>query len=319
MQPLIRKHPLYDKAQERFDDILDAANEVLAVAGAGLPEKYYQVALQRELQLRGHEARREVSATVMYRGVNVAGELRADIVVDGCFVVELKAFDGSLNSKHLLQILTYMRNLDCPLGLLYNFGATENIRWKSVLIPNSNGGLKKERVRVASKEESSYMPATPKFRAMAECPHPLYRKAAGIYADVLKAAHSVGEVLGGGRLEEMYYRSLMLELEARGHHTSQIVPVTLKYKDVTVEMCLKFCIIVDNCFVLLPRVAHGYVTNSMGAMCLTYMRHLDLPIGLIYNFGNDSSPRWCPKILKGANIGVEKDPQSPFYGYNAEN
>ena len=314
MQPLMKKHPLYDKAQERFDDILDAANEVLAVAGAGLPEKYYQIALQRELQLRGHEARREVSATVMYRGVNVAGELRADIVVDGCFIVELKAFDGSLNSKHLLQTLTYMRNLDCPLGLLYNFGATENTRWKSVLLPNANGGLKKERVRTASNEKS-----TRRLETMTEGPHPLYRKSVGIYADVLTAAHSVSAILADGRLEEMYYRSLAVELEARGHHTVQIIPVTLEYKKVKVETCLKSCIIVDNCFVLLPRVAHGFVTESMKAMCLTYMRHLNLPVGLIYNFGYNSIPRWCPRILKGANIGIEDDPQSPFYGYNAKN
>lgn len=56
----------------------------------------------------------------MYKGVCVGEELKADIVVNDSVIIELKSVEN-LQPVHYKQLLTYLRLLDCPIGLLINF------------------------------------------------------------------------------------------------------------------------------------------------------------------------------------------------------
>jgi GxxExxY protein len=76
--------------------------------------------LCRELDIRGIPFERRVPIPVEYKGVKLDCGYRADIVVDGRILVEIKAID-SLLSVHDTQLLTYLRLGGWKIGLLINF------------------------------------------------------------------------------------------------------------------------------------------------------------------------------------------------------
>ena len=100
--------------------ILAGAIEVHRVVGPGLMESVYLPCLERELherQLRFVSQRR---VPLVYKGMRFDVAYRVDLVVEDMVVVELKATAGLID-VHKAQLLTYMKLLDCPAGLLINF------------------------------------------------------------------------------------------------------------------------------------------------------------------------------------------------------
>jgi GxxExxY protein len=100
--------------------VLGSAIEVHKVLGPGLLENSYRTCLLRQLELDGLRAAAEVPIRVSYKGVQVPTAYRADIVIEDCVLVELKAVDRLL-PVHEAQILTYLRHTGLHLGLLLNF------------------------------------------------------------------------------------------------------------------------------------------------------------------------------------------------------
>lgn len=107
--------------KELSDTVTAAALEVYAHLGAGFLERVYSEALAHELALRGLPFQREVAVPVSYKGQPV-GSYKADFVVDGKMIVELKAI-AALASAHLAQARHYLAATGFPLALLLNFGA----------------------------------------------------------------------------------------------------------------------------------------------------------------------------------------------------
>lgn len=101
-------------------DILDGAIQVHKALGPGLLESVYEKALQRELELRGHKVTSQVQVEVNYRGVNVANDLRLDLIVDDTVIIELKSVEA-IKDVHYKQLLTYLRLLNKKVGILINF------------------------------------------------------------------------------------------------------------------------------------------------------------------------------------------------------
>jgi GxxExxY protein len=102
-------------------DVVDAAVKLHQKLGPGLLESVYEVLLARELQNRGHVVERQKVISIRFEGVTFDEGFRADLVVDGCFLVELKSVEH-LQPVHGKQVLTYLKLLDFRLGLLVNFG-----------------------------------------------------------------------------------------------------------------------------------------------------------------------------------------------------
>ena len=102
------------------DAVIGAATEVHRTLGPGLLESTYEMCLCRELDIRGIPFERRVPIPVEYKGVKLDCGYRADIVVDGGILVEIKAID-SLLSVHDTQLLTYLRLGGWKIGLLINF------------------------------------------------------------------------------------------------------------------------------------------------------------------------------------------------------
>ena len=100
--------------------VIGAAMEVHRILGPGFLEAVYQVALERELTLRGVPFERQVKLPVTYKDFLV-GEYVADLVIDKKFVVEIKAV-SKFNASHQAQAMHYLAATGLRLALLLNFG-----------------------------------------------------------------------------------------------------------------------------------------------------------------------------------------------------
>jgi GxxExxY protein len=103
--------------------VTGACIEVNKILGPGLLESVYQKCLMRELQLQNINFTSQHSILLSYKDVLLDTELKADLVIENCMVLELKAVENIL-PIHEAQILTYMKLLRIPKGLLVNFNST---------------------------------------------------------------------------------------------------------------------------------------------------------------------------------------------------
>jgi GxxExxY protein len=100
--------------------IIGAAIEVHRHLGPGLLESVYEVALGRELSLRGLSFKRQVALPLEYKGSWLGTGVRLDLVVERQVIVEVKSVD-TFKAIHTAQVLTYLRLTELRLGLLINF------------------------------------------------------------------------------------------------------------------------------------------------------------------------------------------------------
>jgi GxxExxY protein len=99
---------------------IGAAIEVHRIKGSGLIESIYSKCFQRECELRAIPVQRELLVPVEYKGYVFEESLRLDFLVDDVLILEFKVVEEVL-PIHKAQLLTYMRLLKKPLGLLINF------------------------------------------------------------------------------------------------------------------------------------------------------------------------------------------------------
>ena len=103
-------------------EIVDAALILHKRLGPGLLETVYEVVLAHELKKRGLKVQRQMVIPIEYEGIKFDEGFRADLMVAGKVIVELKSVETVL-PVHKKQVLTYLRLSDKKLGLLINFGA----------------------------------------------------------------------------------------------------------------------------------------------------------------------------------------------------
>ena len=101
-------------------EIVGAAIEVHKALGPGLLESVYHRCLKQEFVVRNLHYSSEHIVAVGYKGMELDADLRCDFVVDDAIVVELKAVD-MVAPVHEAQLLTYMKLLEKPKGILINF------------------------------------------------------------------------------------------------------------------------------------------------------------------------------------------------------
>jgi GxxExxY protein len=131
-------HSLFSKASPLTETIIAAAIEVHRDKGPGLIESIYEWCLLRELGLRGLRSVSQKSVVIEYKGFTREEPLRFDLLVEDCLLVEAKAVEKIL-PIHKAQLLSYMKLLDVPIGLLINFHemkVTEGI--SRLILPGAN-------------------------------------------------------------------------------------------------------------------------------------------------------------------------------------
>lgn len=113
-------HPLFQKASGLTETIIAAAIEVHRDKGPGLIESIYEWCLLKELELRRLACTSQKSVLISYKGFTREEPLRFDLLVESSVLVEAKAVEKIL-PIHKAQLLSYMKLLDVPVGLLINF------------------------------------------------------------------------------------------------------------------------------------------------------------------------------------------------------
>jgi GxxExxY protein len=113
-------HPDFQRAMDLTSVLISAAIEVHRDKGPGLVESIYQWCLEKELDLRSLSFLSQKTVTVHYKGFTREEPLRFDILVEESVLVEAKSVAKVL-PIHKAQLLSYMKLLNVPVGLLFNF------------------------------------------------------------------------------------------------------------------------------------------------------------------------------------------------------
>ena len=113
-------HPLFQKADKLSHTAIGAAIEVHRIKGSGLLESIYEKCLMRELELRSLVAVNQRLVRIEYKGMVFEEPLRFDVLLEDCLLLELKSVQEIL-PVHKAQLLSYMKLLDIPVGLIFNF------------------------------------------------------------------------------------------------------------------------------------------------------------------------------------------------------
>ena len=136
--PHLRRRSFCGLHADVTDVVLNVFYAVYNELGGGFLESVYHKAFAIALRQAGLTVSVQVPVPVHFRGVTVGGFI-ADITVNGCVLLELKAV-SALDRVHEGQILNYLRATDFEIGLLLNFGPRP--QFKRVLLENGNKNIR---------------------------------------------------------------------------------------------------------------------------------------------------------------------------------
>jgi len=109
-----------ERIEQLTRDVITEAIAIHRELGPGLFESVYEAVLAGRLERRGLRIARQVVVPVTFDGQTFDAAFKIDILVEDCLVLEIKAVDQG-SRAHAKQLLTYLRLLKQPLGLLLNF------------------------------------------------------------------------------------------------------------------------------------------------------------------------------------------------------
>lgn len=110
-----------DQLEAIARDVIDCGFNLHRELGPGLLESAYEALMAEAVRQIGLSAERQVSVPLQYKGVVIDNAFKIDLLVERTLIVELKSVER-LAPVHGKQVLTYLRLMKLPLGLLMNFG-----------------------------------------------------------------------------------------------------------------------------------------------------------------------------------------------------
>ena len=120
-----------EKTKEYFTNLIYRVNgsaiEVHKELVPGLLESVYHKCLKHELKSEGIEFCSEMIVPVNYKGLHFDTDLRCDLFIENSLIVELKAVEKVL-PIHEAQLMSYMKLLNSPIGLMLNFNCSNIYR-----------------------------------------------------------------------------------------------------------------------------------------------------------------------------------------------
>jgi len=102
-------------------DVIDISLRLHRELGPGLLEVVYETVLAARLAEMGYEVSRQVAVPIEFEGLRFDAAFRIDLLIDRRLIVEIKSVER-FNPAHAKQLLTYLRLMGQPVGLLLNFG-----------------------------------------------------------------------------------------------------------------------------------------------------------------------------------------------------
>ena len=110
-----------DRCEELASIAVDCGYHLHRDLGPGLLESAYEALMFESLRRRGVGVERQVSVPLRHDGIVVDNAFKVDLLIERCVIIELKSIER-LTAVHGKQLLTYLRIMKLPLGLLMNFG-----------------------------------------------------------------------------------------------------------------------------------------------------------------------------------------------------
>jgi GxxExxY protein len=123
--------------------IVGCAIEVHKILGPGLLESVYQSCLEDELVMSGLKVNSQVYIPIIYKGKDLGGALKLDLLVEDIIIVELKAVDVMI-PLYKAQLLSYLRLTGKPKGLLINFHSENIVKSMVPLVTDAFASLPKD-------------------------------------------------------------------------------------------------------------------------------------------------------------------------------
>jgi iron complex transport system substrate-binding protein len=115
------KMPHLDQLETLARMAVDCGYHLHRDLGPGLLESAYEMLMAESLRRRGVRVERQVTLPLQHDGIVVDNAFKIDLLVEGNLVIEIKSVERTA-SVHGKQVLTYLRLMNLPLGLLMNFG-----------------------------------------------------------------------------------------------------------------------------------------------------------------------------------------------------
>lgn len=110
-----------DELERIAREVVDCGYQLHRDLGPGLLESVYEILLWRLVEARGLLVKRQVPISISYQGVVFDNAFKADLLVEDRLLIELKSTERH-DPVHAKQVITYLRLMKLPLGLLINFG-----------------------------------------------------------------------------------------------------------------------------------------------------------------------------------------------------
>src|SRR5437868_11944839 len=139
--------------------------------------------------------------------------------------------------------------------------------------------------------------------------HALYQKADRISHDVIGAAIEVHRLKGPGLIESIYERCMLRELELRSIPSITQQLVQIEYKGLVFDQPLRFDIMVESCLLLELKAVEALHPFSK-AQLFSYMKLLDIPIGLLINFHEPVLKNGISRMILPGAIRTEENEDS---------
>lgn len=223
------------------------------------PEYIYERALMHELQLRGLPSTQQDEYDIRYKEW-IVGRQRLDLFVVQEVVVENKVADR-LTKRHKAQGISYLKTVDKPVGLLFNFGSSE---------PNFhrlyfNFDKRPENVSHTQREpDDSWL-----------YPDLAYR--------ILNALYEVHHILGAGFVHRIYANACYRELQSRAFDVQPIKRVQIAYKDTVVGTIGFGHLLVEGKVIVFPVAIRDLADIHLDDL-KAWMRWKDAQLGILANF-----------------------------------
>jgi GxxExxY protein len=116
----MKSHKTKKQVTQLSYEIMGLAIKVHKTLGPGLLESVYEKCLRHELIKNGYHVQGQLKVPIQYDSIEIDAELRLDLLVEDTVIVEIKAIENIL-PVHEAQLLTYMKLMQKPQGLLINF------------------------------------------------------------------------------------------------------------------------------------------------------------------------------------------------------
>ena len=111
-----------DELEEIVTAVIDCAFHLHRDVGPGLLESVYETGLAKRLSTIGFKVEKQKPIAIEIDGIAFGDAFRADLIVNGILLLEIKSVEN-LAPVHIKQVVTYLRLINQPLGLLINFGS----------------------------------------------------------------------------------------------------------------------------------------------------------------------------------------------------